>query len=48
MPEVVDPEANDESEVYIRRRLLEDDEIPEGSKYPPFLLFNNETNTITL
>ena len=42
LPEVSDPEGNDEPEVYIGKMDQQAD------KYPPFLVFNNETNTITL
>lgn len=42
LPGVVDPEGNDEPEVYVGYMDQQDD------KYPEFLLFNNATNTITL
>ena len=42
LPEITDPEGNDEPEVYIGKMDQQAD------KYPPFLLFNNKTNTITL
>ena len=42
LPEVVDPEGNDEPEVYVG--ILEQQE----ENYPPFLLFDSDTRTITL
>lgn len=42
LPAITDPEGNDEPEVYIGYMDQQAD------KYPPFLLFNNKTNTITL
>jgi len=42
LPEVTDPEGNDDPEVYVGKMDQQED------KYPEFLLFNNGTNTITL
>ena len=42
LPAVVDPDGNDEPEVYIGEMEQQRD------KFPEFLLFNNNTNTITL
>jgi|Transcript_42353 hypothetical protein len=40
LPAVVDPEGNDEPEVYVGKMEQQED------KYPDFLLFTNSTNTI--
>ena len=40
LPQVVDPEGNDEPEVYVGYMDAQKD------KYPPFLMFENSTNTI--
>jgi len=40
LPDVVDPEGNDEPEVYLN--IMEGQE----DKYPPFLMFDNATNTL--
>lgn len=42
LPAVTDPEGNDEPEVYVG--FMEQ----QKSKYPAFLLYNNNTQTITL
>ena len=42
LPAVVDPDGNDIPEVYIDKMDAQED------KYPPFLMFENATNTITL
>ena len=41
LPEVTDPEGNDEPEVYVNYMETQED------KYPEFLLYNNATNTIS-
>ena len=41
LPPVVDPEGNDIPEVYIDQMNGNED------KFPPFLMFENATNTIT-
>lgn len=40
LPQVVDPEGNDEPEVYVGEMDAQED------KYPPFLMFENATNTL--
>jgi len=40
LPNVVDPEGNDEPEVYVDIMDAQED------KYPPFLMFENSTNTL--
>ena len=42
LPPVVDPDGNDIPEVYIDKMDAQEE------KYPPFLMFENATNTITL
>lgn len=42
LPPVVDPDGNDIPEVYIDKMDAQEE------KYPPFLMFENQTNTITL
>ena len=42
LPEVVDPEGNDIPEVYVGVMDAQEE------KYPPFLLYENSTRTITL
>ena len=42
LPPVVDPDGNDIPEVYIDKMDAQEE------KYPPFLMFENNTNTITL
>ena len=42
LPEVADPEGNDEPEVYVGYMDQQEE------KYPPFLLFDSDTSTITL
>ena len=41
LPPVVDPDGNDMPEVYIDKMDAQEE------KYPPFLMFENNTNTIT-